>query len=73
MKIIEKYSHLNGEEYLLVHHKKEYNEIINVIENVNANKHKTKNSKERTSREKLIRNPSELNKEYKKKMKTKKA
>ena len=66
MKIIEKYSHLNGEEYLLVHHKKEYNEIINVIENVNAKKHKTKISKERTMRGKHLWNPGDINKEFEK-------
>lgn len=32
MKIIEKYSHLNGEEYLIVHHKLVLDEIIKVIE-----------------------------------------
>ena len=32
MKIAQKYSHLNGEEYLIVHHKKLYKEIIDVIE-----------------------------------------
>lgn len=31
MKIVQKYSHLNGEEYLIVHHKKLYTEIKNVI------------------------------------------
>ena len=28
MKIAQKYSHLNGEEYLIVHHNDLYNEII---------------------------------------------
>ena len=28
MKIAQKYSHLNGEEYLIVHHKKLYKEIV---------------------------------------------
>ena len=30
MKIAQKYSHLNGEEYLIVHHKPIYDEIINI-------------------------------------------
>ena len=37
MKIAQKYSHLNGEEYLIVHHKKLYKEIIEVIESIDAN------------------------------------
>ena len=31
MKIAQKYSHLNGEEYLIVHHKPIYDEIINPL------------------------------------------
>ena len=46
MKIIKKYSHLNGEEYLIVHHKDLYNEIKSVIKNINAEGLKTKVSKE---------------------------
>lgn len=34
MKIAQKYSHLNGEEYLLVHHKKLYKEIIDTIRSI---------------------------------------
>ena len=64
MKLVEKYSHLNGEEYLLVHHKIEYEEIIDVIENVNALKHKTKISKERTMKGKRLWNPKSINKEF---------
>ncbi len=66
MKIAQKYSHLNGEEYLLVHHKKEYDEIINVIKKVNANKHKTKVSKERGRKGDLLYNPTTLNIDFKK-------
>ena len=46
MKIAEKYSHLNGEEYLIVHHKSEYNQIKKVIASVDANIHRTKKSQE---------------------------
>ena len=42
MKIGGQYSHLNGEEYLLVHHKKEYEELLFVINAVDASTHKTK-------------------------------
>jgi len=36
MKIAQKYSHLNGEEYILVHKKKLYEEIISTIESIDA-------------------------------------
>ena len=57
MKIIEKYSHLNGEEYLIVHHKKIYDEIKNVITTIEAEKCRTKESKEKTMKGKMLFNP----------------
>lgn len=68
MKIAQKYSHLNGEEYLIVHHKKEYKEIIDVIEQINATNHKTKVSDEKGRQGELLYNPSTLNAEFKKKL-----
>ncbi len=65
MKIIEKYSHLNGEEYLIVHHRKVYTEIIDVIQSVDADKLRTKVSEEKTMEGKLLYNPGELNREFK--------
>jgi hypothetical protein len=47
MKISQKYSHLNGEEYIIVHHNKLYQEIKDVIKSVDANDFKTKISKEK--------------------------
>lgn len=64
MKIIEKYSHLNGEEYLIVHHKAILDEIIGGIKNVDAEKFRTKVSKEKTMKGKLLYNPDSLNKEF---------
>lgn len=64
MKIIERYSHLNGEEYLIVHHPNILKEIEEVIESVNAEKFKTKISKEKTMRGKRLFNPKALNKEF---------
>lgn len=66
MKIIETYSHLNGEEYIIVHHNNLYNEIKRVIKSVDASKFKTKRSKEKTMRGKKLFNPGALNKEFKK-------
>ncbi|SRR5260221_2918783 len=65
MKIAAEYSHLNGKEYLLVHHKKTLKEIYDVIENIDATKHKTKESKESTKKGKLVYNPGSLNEEFK--------
>jgi hypothetical protein len=65
MKIIERYSHLNGEEYLIVHHKNVYKEITDIIQSVDANKFRTKVSKEKTMKGKLLYNPDELNREFK--------
>ncbi len=64
MKISKKYSHLNGEEYLIVHHKKLYNEIINVIKSIDADKLKVKISKEKNMVNKKLFSPVHLNKEF---------
>ncbi|MCK4730827.1 MAG: hypothetical protein KAT65_00080 [Methanophagales archaeon] len=61
MEIIEKYSHLNGEEYLIVHHNDIYKEIVDVIHILNADKFRTKVSKEKTMKGRLLYNPDDLN------------
>jgi hypothetical protein len=66
MKITQKYSHLNGEEYLIVHHKKLYDEIIITIESVDADKFMTKKSKEKTMKGKMLYSPKDINTELKK-------
>ena len=65
MKITQKYSHLNGEEYLIVHHKKIYEEIIEVLASVHAEDHKNKISKEKTMKGKALYSPVEINKSIK--------
>lgn len=67
MNIAEKYSHLNGEEYLIVHHNSLYSEIKEVIKNVDADSLMTKKSKEKTMRGKMLYNPKALNQEFNKK------
>lgn len=47
MKIAQKYSHLNGEEYLIVHHNDLYKEIKTIISRIKAEDFKTKLSKEK--------------------------
>lgn len=72
MKIAETYSHLNGLEYLLVHKPNLWKEIQNVITSVDAEKCKTKVSKEKTMRGKLLYSPIEMNSIFKKLLREKK-
>ena len=64
MKITQKYSHLNGEEYLIVHYKALYDEIISVIESIHADDFKTKISKEKTKKGISLYSPIDLNREF---------
>ena len=64
MKITQTYSHLNGEEYLIVHHNSLYNEIRNVISNIDASKFLTKVSKEKRKIGNNLYSPTELNVEF---------
>jgi hypothetical protein len=64
MKISQKYSHLNGEEYLIVHHNSLYGEIKKVIDDIDAEKLMTKKSKEKTMRGKMLYNPKAINKAF---------
>jgi hypothetical protein len=64
MKTAQKYSHLNGEEYLIVHHNDLYKEIIAVIKYINANLFLTKESKEKTMPGVMLYSPIELNKTF---------
>ena len=66
MKIKEVYSHLNGLEYLMVRKKGMWKEIQGVIKSVDANKCKTKISKEKTMVGKVLYSPIEMNAEFKK-------
>lgn len=68
MKISQKYSHLNGEEYLIVHHKEMYKEIVDTIESIDATKFMTKESKEKTMSGKMLYSPIELNKVFNEKL-----
>ncbi len=61
MKIAQKYSHLNGEEYLIVHHNNLYKEIKEVITNIDAEKLRTKISKEKRKIGNSLLSPIDLN------------
>jgi len=62
MRIVESYSHLNGEEYLIARQPKLYDEIKNVIANVDCTGCVTKVSKEKTMLGKKLMSPPALNK-----------
>lgn len=61
MRITQKYSHLNGEEYLIVHHYDLYEEIKSVIAGLDASIYKTKVSKEKRTMGQLFYAPIEMN------------
>ena len=61
MKIIETYSHLNGLEFLIVHQPELWREIQAVIAEVDAEACKTKVSKEKTMKGKLLYSPVAMN------------
>jgi len=64
MKITQQYSHLNGEEYLIVHHENLYREIREIIGHIDAEKLKTKISKEIRKDGANLYSPIELNKVF---------
>ncbi len=65
MRIAETYSHLNGLEFLLVHRPSLWSEIQDVISRVDANKCRTKVSKEKTMKGNLLFSPIDMNAEFK--------
>ena len=65
MRIVQKYSHLNGYEYLLVHKKNLWSEIEVVIEAVDAQACRTKVSKEARMRGQLKYSPKDMNSQFK--------
>ncbi len=66
MQIKARYSHLNGEEYLLVHRKQLWEEVQAAIEAVDASACRTKVSKEKTMRGKLLYSPADMNRAFSK-------
>ena len=62
MRVAARYSHLNGEEFLLVHHKELWEEILEVIDSVDAEACRTKVSRERTMAGSMLYSPIDMNK-----------
>ncbi len=65
MRISARYSHMNGEEYLLVHRKGVWQEVQEVITSVDAEKCKTKISAEKKKRGELLYSPKDMNLAFK--------
>lgn len=65
MEIGAKYSHLNGEEYLLVHRPELWREVQEVIAAVDASVCKTKVSKEKTMAGRMLYSPPDMNAAFK--------
>lgn len=66
MKIVETYSHLNGLEYLLVHHPELWKELQSVVNLVDSQAAKNKVSKEKTMMGKVLYSPTVMNSQFKK-------
>ena len=66
MQIAETHSHLNGEEYLMVHKKNILQEIEKTIKSINAENFRNKISREQTMKGKKLYSPTDLNNEFKK-------
>lgn len=64
MRIVALYSHLNGEEYLLVHRKELWEEVQEVIGKVDASKLKIKVSKEQRTKGKVLYSPKAMNEAF---------
>lgn len=64
MRIVETYSHLNGLEYIMVHKKKLWKEIQDVVSSVNATGLRTKISKEKGMVGKALYSPPAMNAAY---------
>lgn len=65
MRIAEMYSHLNGYEFIKVHRPHIWDEILEIIDNVDAAACKTKISKEKTKLGRTLYSPIDLNVEFK--------
>src|ERR1700693_2739534 len=65
MKIAKVHSHLNGREWILVHERKMWSEIEGVVSAIDASACKTKVSKEKTMKDRLLYSPTAINKCFK--------
>ena len=64
MKLARYYSHLNGYEWIQHHQPLLWQEIVNVINSVDASACRTKVSGDKTNAGKLLYSPTDLNKQF---------
>ncbi|MEX2214519.1 MAG: BglII/BstYI family type II restriction endonuclease [Phycisphaeraceae bacterium] len=64
MKIANYYSHLNGYEWIMVHQKSIWGEIEETISSIDAESLRTKESKEKTMRGRMLYAPKEINRAF---------
>lgn len=65
MKIAARYSHLNGYEFLKVHHPALWDEIESVVASADASRFRTKVSNEKTMKGRKLLDPRALNQAFK--------
>lgn len=70
MQIAAKYSHLNGEEYLLVHQRELWDQVQSVIAKIDAEECRTKLPRESRKRGQLLYSPTDLNSAFKREFET---
>ncbi len=58
------YSHLNGEEYMMVHHSDLWKEVKGVIDQVDTHSCKTKVSREKTMKGRMLFSPEDMNRAF---------
>ncbi len=71
MRIAARYSHLNGEEYLLVHHPDLWQELLDVIADIDAEACRTKISREVLRTGEMLYSPIDMNAEFKSRLSAK--
>jgi hypothetical protein len=64
MKIVDRYSHMNGEEYLLIHRNQIYSELLGSIERVNISNYQSKISKEKSKTGGYLYRSGKISKEF---------
>ncbi|MDO9473362.1 MAG: BglII/BstYI family type II restriction endonuclease [Caulobacter sp.] len=64
MKIVARHSHLNGFEFIQFHKKHIWDEVEQAIESIDAEAHRTKESKEARKQANLLFSPIEINKAF---------
>jgi hypothetical protein len=65
MRIVTFYSHLNGHEWLRCHRPSFWKEIESAVKSIDAEKHRTKKSEEKTMKNKMLFSPKAINLSFK--------